>query len=528
MQQFKGAEFLLCLFYGNFNSLMKEYNAWQKNVMAVFTNRVAFIFIIVLSGSFSGAQSQILYVGTAEEDITPALPTALTGQSHLRIADSVQSPLVANIIAIESMTGKRGMDTAVFVAADLVDIPPAYLYEVRNEVGKLLPGFNVNKIIITATHTHSAPVMDTFFAHYPVPKNITQPEAYAVFFVQQVSRGIVKAWKSKAQATVSWGLTHAVIGYNRRSVYADGTAAMYGSTSKAGFMGMEGSEDHDVNTLFFWNKRNELIATCINVACPAQQTENGSSVSADYWHEVRTVLRKRLGKQLGIIGWIAAAGDQSPHVMYRFKADQRMHKLSGKSRLEEIGGRISDAVVKAYEIVKSDQYENPEVKHYTEVMELPMRIVTTEEYINAKNEHDIIAAKIAANPKEAEKIKVNQYWHGRIIQRFENQQAGNELNLPTEVHIVRIGDIAICTNPFELFTEYGIRIQGRSKALQTFVVQLAGESSYLPTEKAEKGGGYSAVVQSNPVGSVGGQLLVDRTVYLINEIMTDRKMPELK
>jgi hypothetical protein len=78
----------------------------------------------------------------------------------------------------------------------------------------------------------------------------------------------------------------------------------------------------------------------------------------------------------------------------------------------------------------------------------------------------------------------------------------------------------VCTNPFELFTDYGIRIQARSKAVQTFVVQLAGAGGgwYLPTEKAVRGGGYGAIVHSALVGPEGGQMLVDRTVELIDSL----------
>ena len=92
--------------------------------------------------------------------------------------------------------------------------------------------------------------------------------------------------------------------------------------------------------------------------------------------------------------------------------------------------------------------------------------------------------------------------------------------MDAEIHVLRLGDVAICTDQFELFTDYGIRIQARSNALQTFVVQLAaGAGSYLPTEKAVKGGGYSAVIQSCSVGPEGGQILVDRTVELINDML---------
>jgi hypothetical protein len=87
-----------------------------------------------------------------------------------------------------------------------------------------------------------------------------------------------------------------------------------------------------------------------------------------------------------------------------------------------------------------------------------------------------------------------------------------------ELHAVRLGDVVIVTNDFELFTDYGIQIQARSQALQTFVIQLAGGGSYLPTERAVHGGGYSAIAQSNRVGPEGGQVLVERTVELINSM----------
>jgi len=51
----------------------------------------------------------------------------------------------------------------------------------------------------------------------------------------------------------------------------------------------------------------------------------------------------------------------------------------------------------------------------------------------------------------------------------------------------------------------------------TLVVQLAnGGGTYLPSERAVKGGGYGAVIQSNTVGPEGGQTLVEETLKLVN------------
>ncbi len=87
-----------------------------------------------------------------------------------------------------------------------------------------------------------------------------------------------------------------------------------------------------------------------------------------------------------------------------------------------------------------------------------------------------------------------------------------------DIHVLRIGDAAVCTSRFELFNDFGVQIKARSKAVQTFVVQLAGEDGYLPTQRTVQGGGYSAIVQCNVVGPEGGQVLVDRTVELINSL----------
>ena len=83
-------------------------------------------------------------------------------------------------------------------------------------------------------------------------------------------------------------------------------------------------------------------------------------------------------------------------------------------------------------------------------------------------------------------------------------------------------DVAIATNDFELFTDYGVQIKARSRAVQTFLVQLAGPGTYVPTERATRGGGYSAVVQSNLVGAEGGQEIVERTVGVINTLWPGR------
>jgi len=100
-----------------------------------------------------------------------------------------------------------------------------------------------------------------------------------------------------------------------------------------------------------------------------------------------------------------------------------------------------------------------------------------------------------------------------VKERFELQQT--QPKIPYEVHVLRIGDMAMATNPFEFYLDFGVQIQQRSRAVQTFVVQLTGTGTYVPTHRSVAGGAYGAVPASTAIGPEGGRELVERTLELI-------------
>ncbi len=464
---------------------------------------------------FGACRSAELFVGTATADITPDRPVAVSGQFRLRVARKVESPVTANVLALESRQDGTTRDLAVIISCDLVSVPPDLLELLRAEVRNRLPAVDTAKLFAGATHTHTAPVCK--LKKYRIPKEgVMQVAAYRAFFAERVAAAVEKAWAGRAKGSFSWGLGHAVVACNRRASYADGSARMYGRTNVPHFRSLEGYEDHDVGTLFFWNGEGRLVAAAVNVACPSQEVEGRTAVNADFWHPVREGLQKRYGEQLCVLGWTGAAGDQSPHLMYRKAADERMRRLRGLTRLREIARRIIRAVDESYEAVKDDRHADVPFEHRVETVKLPMRPVTTAEYNEAKAAFEKAMARIEKAPKAANREFRRAQWYRVTVERFERQQEDPKPVHEIELHVLRIGDVAICTNPFELFTDYGIRIKARSAAVQTFVIQLVGGGSYLPTKKAVRGGHYSAVVHSSLVGPAGGQVLVDRTVALIN------------
>ena len=475
-------------------------------------------FLILVAAVMAGGGPAVcraaeLWVGAASISITPDQPVPLSGQMHARIARKVESPVMAAALALESRDGHKSLDQAILVACDLVAIREGVFEKVRTRLKDRLPDFDPQKIVLSATHTHTAPEM--LEGRFELPKEgIIQPEQYVEFLVDRVAQAAEEAWMGRRKGRAGWGLGHAVVAQNRRAVYADGRAQMYGKTSPADFRGIEGYEDHGVEVLFFWDESERLIATAVNVACPAQEVEGRSAVNADFWHQVREALAAKHGAGLVVLGWTGAAGDQSPHLMFRHAAEERMRKLRGLERLDELARRIVAAWEEAYEGARQEIRADVPLVHHVESLELPRREVTAAESAHAAEQ----AAALAKDPATRRRM----LWHQAVVERYEQQKSGTAPPYVMELHVLRVGDVAIATNPFELFTEYGIQMKSRSRALQTFVIQLAGPGSYLPTAEAVRGGGYSAIVESSLIGPRGGQVLVDRTVEKINDLWPER------
>jgi hypothetical protein len=449
-----------------------------------------------------------LHIGGASISITPDRPVALAGQMHMRIAHHVESPVTATALALESREGDQVVDQAIMISCDLVAIRRGILERVRARVGERSPGFDVGKLFLNATHTHTAPVTQS--GQYTIPDGVMSPGDYVDFLVDQLGEVATRAWNNRRPGAVGWGLGHAVVAYNRRSVYADGRAQMYGSTDRADFRRIEGPEDQGIEVLFFWDGDEKLMATAINVASPAQEVEGRSAINADFWHEVRQLLHAQHGSDLLVLGWTGAAGDQSPRPMFRRAAEDRMRQLRNLNRLEEIARRIVHAWEEAYAGARQDIRTGVALTHKVARIGLTPRTILEHEH----REAEARLAALADEPDNPWRMR----WHQTVVDRYERQQSGLVEPYETEVHVLRLGDVAIATNEFELFTDFGVQIKARSPAIQTFVIQLAGPGSYVPTEIAVHGGGYSAIAESNLVGPRGGQELVDQTVGLIRSL----------
>ncbi|MEK7408873.1 MAG: hypothetical protein AAB225_27735 [Acidobacteriota bacterium] len=469
------------------------------------------LILTLLLAACNLAGSELL-VGWASTDITPERPVSLAGQFYTRITKHVHDPITATALAMESRSDGRAPEQAVMVSCDVVGIDKRLQEALRERLRQTLPELDGRKVLLNATHTHTAPLLREGWTE--VPEGVMTPSEFRAFLTDRLSAAIAQAWRNRRTAGVSWALSHAVIGSNRRIIYADGGARMYGKTDVPEFTNIEGYEDHGVELLFFWDGDKKLTGIVLNVACPSQVVENQSYVSADFWHDVRNELRKRYSKDLFVYAMTGAAGDQAPRVLFRKRAEENLRRrMGGVSETAEIARRLANAVDYVYDAAKGDIRTGVTFVHRVEDLRLPVRKVTDAEVEQARKEYERLKN---APPAERNRFALMSR-HQAVIDRHKRQ--ASDRDFPMELHVIRLGDVAIATNPFELFLDFGIRMKARSRAEQTLVVQLACDyAGYLPTARAVAAGGYGAEIPSNIVGPEGGQMLVDRTVEAINSM----------
>ena len=501
-------------------------------------------------------------IGWAEVDITPDKKVSLVGQFAERISEYVEKPLTATALAMAT-----GDEQVVMCSCDLVGVSYGLRDAVRGKLADNGLGLDPMKVIISAIHTHTGPgyagrgnsaqkkngtsssgfraLLESELPpdkKYVESANVTQNPEIATdeelleFLSDRIARCVLDAWKKLAPGGFSNAFGRAAVGMCRRVSYSDGTAQMWGDTDTAVFTQLEGGNDSGIELLYTFDGEGKLTGIVANLACPAQCVQHRLFVSPDFWGEAKMLVRRHFGEHVFLLTQCSAAGDQCPVDLIRWvepesdvhdpnlkrsnppkrKADPSMFDLAG---MRKAGKRIANEIISVFDEGLDAPQTDPELIHQVHMMQLPLRRTTLTEVVNARREiRDYLQQKSGdtVDYNDAAALQV----HLGILRRAELQDKMDILD--TEVHIIRLGTVAIATNPFELFLDYGNQIKARSLAEQTFLVQLAnGTEGYLPTEKAEKGGHYSAFISSGLVGHVGGEQLVRETLKNINGLFAE-------
>jgi len=504
----------------------------------------------------------MLKIGWAQRDVSTEKPVIINGQYYMRISKGILDP-----VTVTALTMENGGDYVIFLEIDATKVAKGVLASVCEKVAKKNPEINTDKIIMNATHTHTSPVQspDDYYGDWgkisEIPHDgveFTEPREYFGFLTDKCAEAVCESFESKKCGSMAYGYGYAAVANHRRALYDPelsktperkaeleriGTAKMYGHTELDDFSGYESGPDHFANFMFTFDENENLTGAIVNIPCPSQNCEVEWYISADYWHDVREILRKKYGKDLFVLPQCAAAGDMAPRILHYHEAQLRRYALKfadypyDKRLIEpyemhnrrDIALKICDSFDEVYSWAQKEKFTDPKIVHKAKMLELDKIYVSDEEYAKYKARYEEAKAnfnpKVTDDPAQNFKNYTNEiakiYDLKSVCERYEHQNEDKKHK--SEVHVVRVGDVAFATNQFELFMDFQHRIQARSPFTQTFIVQLTAQphctsGSYLPTKRATMAKGYSAVMESSICSYPGGNQLVEETLDILNEI----------
>lgn len=198
-------------------------------------------------------------VGVAKVEVTPTIPILLSGYSSRQ----VESKTAAGKVWVKALAiGSDADGPAVVITADTLGIPDTIGSEVASRL-KLKAGIAREKIVFSASHTHSAPFLKgcapNIYGRDFTPEEQAHIDAYAKTFTDALETAALAALKDRKSLTLAWGEGKVGFAINRR-VLKNAAWTGFGEVP-------EGSVDHALPILRAVDDSGKVRAILVNYAC---------------------------------------------------------------------------------------------------------------------------------------------------------------------------------------------------------------------------------------------------------------------
>src|SRR5688572_13134382 len=131
--------------------------------------------------------------GAATSNVTPPLGASINGGMHDRRATHVHDELHARCLVLDDGTTKLA-----FAIVDSCMVPADVIDGAKKIVAERT-GIPASHVLVSATHTHSAPTAGPAFQSDPDP-------AYLAFLSTRIADGIQRAANNLEPARIGWGV----------------------------------------------------------------------------------------------------------------------------------------------------------------------------------------------------------------------------------------------------------------------------------------------------------------------------------
>ncbi len=456
-----------------------------------------------------------LQVGIAEVDITPPTGFPMAGYYHERLAEGTIDPLKAKAIVF-----RDGDTAAALVVCDLIGIASDLSREVRN-LASQKTGIPANHIVISATHSHTAPdYMKELYLYLGKEQQLPLRAKYIEKLISEPVNAIVQAYANAKPAALATGVATQVtpVSFNRRSVMRDGSVLTWQSESNPNRIRAAGPIDPQIGLLAIRDPDYSTTRGILSNFALHLDTVGGMKWSADYPFFIQRTLREALGNDVVSIFGAGCCGDinhSNPASSVRNKAD-----FIGNS----IGSSIRDELAQLTPITET------QLAVKSKVVQLALQEATTEQVQRSIQTIDLVKSgnkvDFFDHVTAYKKLILDQLRHEKphatsadyLTWGMSRSLAGIGDTLPVDVTVMTIGhDVAIVCLPGEVFVELGLAIKQASPFRTTIVVELSNvvETIYVPHRAAYASGSYEVTNSTVKPGS--GEILVETAITLLRQ-----------
>jgi hypothetical protein len=390
-----------------------------------------------------------LKLGIARETITPEIGGFFAGYDSPNPSTSVHDDLTATAFLFEQNGTK-----ALLVSVTVCLVHNGLTERLRKECGAAA-GLPAEHVILSATHTHSGPVL------FGSKLDNTYIES---IFVPRCVAAAKEAAKAPVPVKVGIAATKSLVGINRRQVLPDNSVKLGQNPW--------GAYDPEMTVISFKDESGKTIGSIVH--CSAHCTASGANTEVT--RDWAGVMIDRLDAESGGVTLFVngTLGDVAPRMANGDSVGNIGHAM-------EVGGLAGIDAVRAYKDIRV--YRDECLAMALGEIRIPYKPLMSLERVN-----ELMAEVEAYENKRFAASRIN---HLNEVKKFheKGETDGYEFVLPQT--LLRIGPAVMVPIPFEPCSEIGLRLRAYSRFGHTLSLGCTnGSNSYLPTQDQICRGGY--------------------------------------
>ena len=374
-----------------------------------------------------------------------------------------------------------GPNRIAIVVCDTCMIPRDILDEAKRKIQEK-SGLPADRILISATHTHSAPTCTGLYL------SETDKE-YIPFLISRIVDGVTRAINNLAPARVAWGRgAQPNQVFNRRWRMKPGSIPPnpFGGTNDLVKMNPPigspdliepaGPTDPEICILSLQSPEGRPIALLANYSLHYVGTDRDKDITADYFAAFCERMKQSLEAEGQGPPFVALLSNGTSGDINNINFRQKRPARGPYDQIRSVADSITREALRVCKELK-----------YADWVPLRMEQQEIKLGVRRPGPEDISRAEAILEKARGRRLRGLEEIYARETMFLKDYP----VQVPLLLQTVRIGDLAIAAVPCEVFAEIGLEIKRKSPFKPTFTIELAnGCNGYLPAPDQHKLGGY--------------------------------------